>query len=66
MSIPAASVRTVDKKLDAHLKAEDFFDVETFPTLTFGSTTIRYMGGQDYAVAGDLTIRGVTKPVTLE
>ena len=65
VSIPAASVRTVDEKLDAHLKAEDFFDVEQFPTLTFRSTSILYTGGHDYAVAGDLTIRGVTKSVTL-
>ena len=65
VSIPAASVRTVDEKLDAHLKAEDFFDVEKFPMLTFRSTSIHYTGGQDYEVAGDLTIRGVTKSVTL-
>jgi polyisoprenoid-binding protein YceI len=65
VSIPAASVRTVDEKLDAHLKAEDFFDVEKFPTLTFTSTNIHYTGRQEYEVAGDLTIRGVTKSVTL-
>src|ERR1700733_3768946 len=47
VSIPAASVRTVDEKLDAHLKAEDFFDVEKFPTLTFKSTSIRYTGRQE-------------------
>ena len=65
VSIPAASVRTVDDKLDAHLKAADFFDVENFPTLTFKSTSIRSTGGCDYQVTGDLTIRGVTQPVTL-
>ena len=65
VSIPAASVRTVDDKLDAHLKDADFFDVEKFPTLTFTSTSIRPSGGRDYAVTGDLTIRGVTKSVTL-
>jgi polyisoprenoid-binding protein YceI len=65
VSIPAASVSTVDDKLDAHLKNEDFFDVEKFPTLTFKSTGIRSTGGQDYEVTGDLTIRGVTNPVTL-
>ena len=64
-SIPAASVRTVDDKLDAHLKEADFFDVEKFPTLTFKSTSIRSLGDRDYEVSGDLTIRGVTKPVTL-
>jgi polyisoprenoid-binding protein YceI len=65
VSIPAASVRTVDDKLDAHLKDADFFEVEKFPTLTFKSTSIRSSGGRDYAVTGDLTIRGVTKSVTL-
>jgi polyisoprenoid-binding protein YceI len=65
VSIPAASVRTVDDKLDAHLKDTDFFDVEKFPTLTFKSTSIRSSGGRDYAVTGDLTRRGVTKSVTL-
>jgi polyisoprenoid-binding protein YceI len=65
VSIPAASVSTVDAKLDAHLKDADFFDVEKFPTLTFKSTSIRSVGGRDYAVTGDLTIRGVIKSVTL-
>jgi polyisoprenoid-binding protein YceI len=65
VSIPAASVRTVDDKLDAHLKEADFFDVEKFPLLTFKSTSIRSLGDRDYEVSGDLTIRGVTKPVTL-
>jgi polyisoprenoid-binding protein YceI len=65
VSIPAASVSTVDDKLNAHLKEADFFDVERFPSLTFKSANIRLTGGHDYAVTGDLTIRGVTKPVTL-
>jgi polyisoprenoid-binding protein YceI len=65
VSIPAASVSTVDDKLDAHLKEADFFDVEKFPTLTFKSTSIRSLGDRDYGVTGDLTIRGVTKSVTL-
>jgi polyisoprenoid-binding protein YceI len=65
VSIPAASVSTVDDKLDAHLKNDDFFDVEKFPTLMFVSTGIRSTGGQDYEVMGDLTIRGVTQPITL-
>jgi polyisoprenoid-binding protein YceI len=65
VSIPAASVSTVDGKLDAHLKEADFFDVEKFRTLTFESASIRALGDGDYEVAGDLTIRGVTKSVTL-
>src|ERR1700722_975678 len=65
VSIPAASVRTVDEKLDDHLKNADFFDVEKFPTLTFISTKVRSTGGRNYAVIGDLTIHGVTRSVTL-
>ena len=65
VSIPAASIRTVDEKLDAHLKNEDFFDVEKFPTLTFKSSKIQSSGGRNYAVTGDLTIHGVTRSVTL-
>ena len=65
VSIPAASVSTVDDKLDAHLKEADFFDVEKFPALTFKSRSIRSLGDRDYEVSGDLTIRGVTKSVTL-
>ena len=65
VSIPAASVSTVDEKLDAHLKNEDFFDVQKFPTITFQSTSIHATGGRDYEVTGDLTIRGVTQTVTL-
>jgi polyisoprenoid-binding protein YceI len=64
-SIPVASVRTVDEKLDAHLKNADFFDVEKFPTLTFKSTNIQSTGGRNYAVTGDLTMHGVTKSVIL-
>jgi polyisoprenoid-binding protein YceI len=65
VSIPAASVKTADEKLDAHLKNEDFFNVEKFPALTFKSTSIRSTGGRDYEVDGDLTILGITKSVTL-
>jgi polyisoprenoid-binding protein YceI len=65
VSIPAASIKTVDEGLDAHLKEADFFHVEMFPTLTFKSTGIRSKSGRDYAVTGDLTIHGVTKSVVL-
>jgi polyisoprenoid-binding protein YceI len=65
VSIPTASVRTVDERLDDHLKNADFFDVDTFPTLTFISTKIQSTGGRNYAVTGGLTIHGVTRSVTL-
>jgi polyisoprenoid-binding protein YceI len=65
VSVPTASVSTVDHKLDAHLKEADFFNVEKFPTLTFKSTSIRSLGDRDYEVTGNLTIRGVSKSVIL-
>ena len=66
VTIDAASVDTRDEKRDGHLKSADFFDVAKFPTITFKSTKVE--AGKDGAltVTGDLTMRGVTKPVTLE
>ncbi|MEI6225241.1 MAG: YceI family protein [Deltaproteobacteria bacterium] len=66
VTIEAASVDTRDEKRDGHLKSADFFDVAKFPTITFKSTKVE--AGKDGAltVTGDLTMRGVTKPVTLE
>lgn len=64
-SIPVTTLRTGDDSRDDHLKNADFFDVERFPTMTFASTDIKSTGGRDYAVTGDLTIRGVTKSVIL-
>ncbi len=64
-SVDVASIDTKDEGRDNHLRSADFFDVETYPTLEFVSTGVRYEGG-DFLVDGDLTIRGVTKPVTFE
>jgi len=66
VTIDAASVDTRDENRDGHLKTADFFDVENHPTWTFVSTSIKPDGPTDFKVDGDLTIRGVTKPVTLE
>lgn len=65
VTVDVATVDTRDAKRDAHLKSPDFFDVEKFPTMTFKSTKIAKKG-KTLSVTGDLTIRGVTKPVTLE
>lgn len=65
VEIDAASVSTGVEPRDNHLRSADFFEVEKFPTITFKSTKIEPQGGNQYAVTGDLTIRGVTKPVTL-
>lgn len=59
-----ASVHTNDANRDKHLASPDFFGSEEFPKLTFTSTAIAKQG-VGYAVTGDLTIKGVTKPVTL-
>ncbi len=62
-SIDATSITTRDAQRDAHLKSADFLDVEKFPTLSFKSTRISRTGDGELAVAGDLTIHGVTKNV---
>lgn len=59
-----ASIDTRDPKRDAHIRSTDFLDVETYPTMTYRSTDIRY-DGDDFVVEGDLTLHGVTKPVSL-
>ena len=61
-----ASITTDNAKRDAHLKTPDFFDAEKFPTLTFKSTKVTAAGKNKYKVAGDLTMRGVTKPVVFD
>jgi len=64
VSIDVSTVNTQDEKRDGHLKSPDFFDVEKFPAMTFKSTHIEKKG-EGFAVTGDLTIHGVTKPVVL-
>ncbi len=64
-SAEAASIDTKDEGRDAHLRSADFFDVEQFPTIDFVSTGVRVEGG-DFLVDGDLTMHGVTQPVTFE
>ena len=59
------SINTNSEDRDNHLKSEDFFDVQKYPTISFKSTNIT-KDGDDYAVTGDLTIKDVTKPVTFE
>ena len=65
VSIDAASVDTRDEKRDAHLKSADFFDVAKYPTITFKSTRVEKAEAGKLRAIGDLTIHGVTKPVTL-
>jgi len=65
ITIDAGSIDTREEKRDGHLKSADFFDVEKHPNLRFVSKKIEKKGGADYAIVGDLTMRGVTKEVTL-
>jgi polyisoprenoid-binding protein YceI len=62
-SIEAASISTREEQRDAHLKSADFFDVEKFPTLSFKSTRVTRVADGELAVAGELTIHGVTRQV---
>lgn len=62
--LPVATLSTGDEQRDGHLKSADFFDAEKFPTITFKSNEVKRTGEGEYAVTGDLTLRGVTKPVT--
>ncbi len=64
-TINAASIDTKDEKRDGHLKSADFFDAEKYPALTFVSRRVEAKGS-DLKVTGDLTIRGVTREVTLD
>jgi polyisoprenoid-binding protein YceI len=64
--IDAASIDTGHADRDAHLRSADFFDVENHPHLTFKSTGIERVEGDRYRIAGDLTLRGVTRPVVLD
>lgn len=63
-TIDAASINTNNGDRDAHLRSADFFDVEQFPTLKFVSTKATRKGKDELEVDGDLTIHGVTRPVT--
>ena len=66
VTIQAVSVDTHDENRDNHLRTNDFFDAENFPVWTFTSTAIRPRSADEWDVDGDLTIRGVTKQVTLD
>jgi polyisoprenoid-binding protein YceI len=62
----AGSITTDNEMRDGHLKSADFLAQDTYPTLTFKSTSLTSKGGNDYVLVGDLTIRDVTKSVTFD
>lgn len=66
VEIKADSVDTNDQQRDGHLRTNDFFGTDENPTLTFTSTSITPRGGNEFVINGDLTIRGITRPVSLD
>ncbi|HEY7014263.1 MAG TPA: YceI family protein [Streptosporangiaceae bacterium] len=65
--IDLTSISTGNEQRDAHIKSADFFEVETYPTMTYRSTGVRFEDGE-YVLDGELTLKGVTRnvPLTLE
>jgi polyisoprenoid-binding protein YceI len=66
IEIDVASIDTREQQRDAHLRSADFFDAETYPTITFRGSRITDVSGDRFKLSGDLTIHGVTREVTLE
>ncbi|MHB1548691.1 MAG: YceI family protein [Acidimicrobiales bacterium] len=66
LSIKAASIDTRNADRDAHLRSNDFFDMDAYPEITFTSTSVEQAGEGRYRVTGDLTIKGVTRTVVVD
>jgi polyisoprenoid-binding protein YceI len=66
VEIDASSIDTREPQRDTHLRSADFFEVEKYPTLKFVSTKVEPTGDDTFKLTGDLTMHGVTKPVTLD
>ena len=66
LTIQAASVNTGQEQRDSHLRTGDFFEVDTYPTITFVSTQVSRPEADTWSITGDLTIKDVTRPVTVE
>jgi polyisoprenoid-binding protein YceI len=65
-SVDINSIDTDNEMRDKHLKGDDFFNAEQFPSMTFKSTSFKKVSGNKYKLTGNLTIRNVTKPVTFD
>jgi polyisoprenoid-binding protein YceI len=66
LTIQAASIDTRNDDRDAHLRSNDFFDMETYPEITFRSTKVEALDDANFRVTGDLTIKAVTQPVSVD
>lgn len=65
-TINAGSVDTFWEARDKHIRSKDFFDTKTYPTISFATTGVTPTGSNSAKVTGNLTLRGVTKPITLD
>jgi polyisoprenoid-binding protein YceI len=65
-TVEMASINTNNEQRDGHIRSADFFEVEKHPTMDFRSTGIRNFGGEGFLLDGELSLKGVTKPVTFE
>lgn len=65
-TVDVASIDTDNERRDNHLKGDDFFNAEKFPAMKFESTSMKSLGNNKYTLAGNLTIRDVTKPVSFD
>lgn len=65
VTVQTTSIDTRDANRDAHLRSADFFDVEKYPTITFKGTDFAIVDDETVEVTGDLTIKDITKPVTI-
>jgi polyisoprenoid-binding protein YceI len=66
LTIKVAGIDTGNEQRDAHLRSADFFDVEKYPEITFVSTGVERVDDEQFRVTGELTVKDVTKPVTVE
>ncbi|GHH51858.1 YceI family protein [Streptomyces candidus] len=66
ITVRIASIDTGVADRDNHLRSADFFDAEAFPEMTFRSTRAEQLGGDDYRISGDLTIKDVTRPLSID
>src|SRR5207244_6303312 len=65
VEVKTESITTLNEKRDQHLMSGDFLEIEKHPVLTFKSTAVRPTGGTSFELDGDLTIKDITRPVTL-
>ena len=66
VTIQVASITTGNDQRDGHLRTNDFFDAPSFPTITFTSTSVEVLGPEEFRLNGELTIKGVTKAISID